>query len=286
MKLSVIVFALILPFASLSQKYELSPDSFRKAGVPVGKVTKYTWHSPSYNNYREYYVYVPAQYDASKPAALMIFQDGHAYVDTTNDWRVPIVFDNLIAKGEMPVTIGLFITPGHPTEDFPENRFRNANRANEYDEMDDRYVTMLLTELVPELKKTLNISEDRKMHAIAGLSSGAICAWTAAWQRPDYFHKVLSHIGSYTNIRGGHNYPFLIRKSAPKDIKIYMQDGTNDLNNIYGDWHISNLQMASALRFKNYDVETNWGTGGHDGNHGGAILAESLRWLWRDVVDQ
>ena len=286
MKLSIIVLALILPFAALSQKYELGPDSFRKAGVPVGKVSKYTWHSPSYNNYREYYVYLPAQYDASEPAALMIFQDGHAYVDTTNDWRVPIVLDNLIAKGEMPVTIGLFITPGHPTEDFLENRFRNANRANEYDEMDDRYVTMLLTELVPELKKTLNISEDRKMHAIAGLSSGAICAWTAAWQRPDYFHKVLSHIGSYTNIRGGHNYPFLIRKSTPKDIKIYMQDGTNDLNNIYGDWHISNLQMASALRFKDYDVETNWGTGGHDGNHGGAILAESLKWLWSDVVGQ
>ena len=141
----------------------------------------------------------------------MVFQDGHAYVDTTNSWRVPVVFDNLIQRGEMPVTIGLFITPGHLSEDMPENRFRASNRANEYDEMDDTYVSMLLNELIPELKKTLNISDDRKMHAICGLSSGAICAFTAAWQRPDYFHKVLSHIGSFTNIRGGHNYPFIIR---------------------------------------------------------------------------
>lgn len=275
MKFICLYSILLLSVVSISkaQEYELGEDSFRQAGVPRGKVTKYIWESPSFQNFREYYVYVPAQYDASKPAAIMVFQDGHAYVDTTNDWRVPIVFDNLIAKGQMPVTIGLFITPGHPTKDFPENRFRNANRANEYDELNDLYVTMLLDELIPELKKTLNISENRKMHAICGLSSGAICAWTAAWQRPDYFHKVLSHIGSFTNIRGGHHYPFLIRKSAPKDIKIYMQDGNNDLNNIHGDWYISNLQMASALRFKNYELETNWGTGGHDGKHGGAILA-------------
>ncbi|KPM50117.1 alpha/beta hydrolase [Jiulongibacter sediminis] len=279
---SILLFSVVS--ISKAQEYELGEDSFRQEGVPSGKVTKYIWESPSFQNFREYYVYVPAQYDASKPAALMVFQDGHAYVDTNNDWRVPIVFDNLIAKGQMPVTIGLFITPGHPTKDFPENRFRNANRANEYDELNDLYVTMLLDELIPELKKTLNISENRKMHAICGLSSGAICAWTAAWQRPDYFHKVLSHIGSFTNIRGGHHYPFLIRKSAPKDIKIYLQDGSNDLNNIHGDWYISNLQMASALRFKNYDLETNWGTGGHDGKHGGAILAESLKWLWSDVI--
>lgn len=288
MKKTALTFLLFIAAFMLcrAQDYQLSKDSFRQEGIPVGKVTKYLWESPSFQNFREYYVYVPDQYDASKPSALMVFQDGHAYVDTTNDWRVPVVFDNLIAKGQMPVTIGLFITPGHPTKDFPENRFRNANRANEYDEMNDLYVNMLLEELIPELKKTLNISDDRKMHAICGLSSGAICAWTAAWQRPDYFHKVLSHIGSFTNIRGGHNYPFLIRKSAPKDIKIYMQDGMNDLNNIHGDWYISNLQMASALEFKNYELETNWGTGGHDGNHGGSILPESLRWLWSDVVGQ
>jgi enterochelin esterase-like enzyme len=262
--------------------YTLSENSYRKTGVSPGKVSKHIWYSPSYKNFREYYVYVPAGYSSLSPAALMVFQDGHTYVDTTNSWRVPILFDNLIHQGKMPVTIGLFVNPGHSSNDFPENRFRASNRVDEYDEMDDRYVSMLLNELIPELKKTLNISEDRKMHAICGLSSGAICAFTAAWQKPDYFHKVLSHIGSYTDIRGGHNYPFLIRKTEKKDLKIYLQDGSNDLNNIYGDWYISNLQMASALHFKAYEVETNWGTGGHDGNHGGAILPESLIWLWSD----
>ena len=282
---TILITFFLLPSVLFAQ-YELTDNSQRNPLVPVGKITKYTWHSPSYDNYREYYVYIPAQYNASKPAALMVFQDGHAYVDTTNSWRVPIVFDNLIHQKKMPVTIGLFITPGHATEDLPENRFRASNRANEYDEMDDRYVNMLLDEIIPELKKTLNISDNRKMHAICGLSSGAICAFTAAWQRTDYFHKVLSHIGSFTNIRGGHDYPFLIRKSAKKDIKIFMQDGSNDLNNIYGDWYISNLQMESALKFKGYELKTEWGTGGHDGNHGGAILPESLKWLWSDVVEK
>ncbi|MCR9064723.1 MAG: alpha/beta hydrolase-fold protein [Cytophagales bacterium] len=280
----IVFFSLFLfAFKIYGQDYPLGPDSQKQAGVPEGKLSKHFWHSPSYDNYREYYVYVPAQYTGKEPAALMIFQDGHAYVDS---WKTPVVFDNLIHQGQMPVTIGLFITPGHQTEELPENRFRASNRANEYDEMDDRYVSMLLNEIIPELEKNYRISEDRKMHAICGLSSGAICAFTAAWQRPDYFHKVLSHIGSFTNIRGGHDYPFLIRKSAKKDIKIFMQDGSNDLNNIYGDWYISNLQMASALKFKDYELKTEWGIGGHDGKHGTAILPESLVWLWSDVVEK
>lgn len=274
----------LLPFGLMAQ-YQLGADSQKQNGVPEGKVTKYTWHSPSYDNYREYYVYVPAQYDNSKPAALMIFQDGHSYVDNTGGWRVPIVFDNLIHKKQIPVTIGLFITPGHGSEDLPENRFRSSNRANEYDEMDDRYVNMLINELIPELKKTLNISDDRKMHAICGLSSGAICAWTAAWERPDLFHKVLSHYGSFTNIRGGDRYPGIIRKSAKKDIKIFMQDGSTDLNNIYGSWYLANLQMEAALMFKGYEVKTEWGTGGHTSDHGGSILPMSLKWLWSDVME-
>jgi enterochelin esterase-like enzyme len=281
---TLLAFLFILPF-SLSAQYQLGPDSQKQNGTPEGKVTKYTWYSPSYDNYREYYVYVPAQYNAANPAALMVFQDGHSYVDNQGGWRVPTVFDNLIHKKEMPVTIGLFITPGHATEDLPENRFRSSNRANEYDEMDDRYVSMLISELIPELKKTLNISEDRKLHAICGLSSGAICAWTAAWERPDLFHKVLSHYGSFTNIRGGDRYPGIIRKSARKDIKIFMQDGSTDLNNIYGSWYLANLQMESALMFKSYEVKTEWGIGGHSPDHGGSILPMSLKWLWSDVME-
>ena len=266
------------------ETYKPGSESQRQEGVPKGTVTQYTWHSKLLNNYRDYYIYVPAQYNAQTPAALMVFQDGHAYVNENGDFRVPIVFDNLIHSGDMPVTIGVFINPGHNSKDYPQSLFSVSNRSNEYDELSDSYVNFLTEELIPEIKKKYNLSEDPKMHAIAGLSSGAICAFTAAWQRPDYFHKVLSHIGSYTNIRGGHVYPFLIRRSSKKDIKIFLQDGSNDLNNIFGDWWLSNLQMESALKFKGYEYSFAAGTGGHNGKHGGAILPESLKWLWSDVV--
>jgi enterochelin esterase-like enzyme len=263
--------------------YKFGPDSKRKEGVPRGVVSKYEWQSKLYNNFREYWVYVPAQYDPANPAALMVFQDGHSYVNDSGDFRVPVVYDNLIYQKKLPATICLFVNPGHNTKDYPENRYRVSNRADEYDVLNDKYVTMLIDEIIPELKKKYNISNDPKMHGIGGLSSGAICAFTAAWERTDYFHKVLSHIGSYTNIRGGHSYPFIIRNHKKKDIKIFMQDGTNDLNNEFGDWWLANLQMESALKFKSYDFKFEKGAGTHSGKHGGAILPESLIWLWSDV---
>jgi enterochelin esterase-like enzyme len=263
--------------------YKLGPDSQRKEGVPKGIVSKYEWQSKLYNNFREYYVYVPAQYDSTKPAALMVFQDGHAYLNDSGDFRAPIVYDNLIFQKKLPVTICLFVNPGHSSKDYPENRFRASNRADEYDVLNDKYATMLIDEIIPELKKKFNISNDPKMHGIGGLSSGAICAFTAAWERTDYFHKVLSHIGSYTNIRGGHSYPFIIRNHKKKDIKIFMQDGSNDLNNEFGDWWLANLQMESALKFKSYDFKFEKGVGTHSGKHGGSILPESLIWLWSDI---
>jgi enterochelin esterase family protein len=277
---------LLIALLSFSQDslYKLGPDSYRKENVPKGVVTKFEWESKLYNNFREYYVYVPAQYDAAKPAALMVFQDGHSYVNETGDFRVPVVYDNLIFQNKIPVTICLFVNPGHNVKGYPENRFRVSNRVDEYDVMNDKYVTMLIDEIIPQLKKQYNISNDPKMHAIAGLSSGAICAFTAAWQRPDYFHKVLSHYGSYTDIRGGHNYPFIIRKTKKKDIKIFMQDGNNDLNNEFGDWWLANLQMESAFKFKNYEFKFEKGSGTHNGKHAGSILPESLIWLWSDVI--
>ena len=263
--------------------YKPGPDSQRKGGVPKGLVSKYEWQSKLYNNFREYWVYVPAQYDSTKPAALMVFQDGHAYVTDSGDFRVPIVYDNLIYQKKLPVTICLFVNPGHNTKDYPENRFRASNRADEYDVLDDRYATMLMDEIIPELKRKYNISNDPKMHGIGGLSSGAICAFTASWEHPEYFHKVLSQIGSYTNIRGGNNYPSIIRKHKKKDIKIFMQDGSNDLNNEHGDWWLANLEMESALKFKGYEFRFEKGTGTHSGKHGGAILPASLTWLWSDI---
>jgi enterochelin esterase-like enzyme len=278
-----ILFVNLINCLAQDSIYHLGPDSQRKEGVPKGFVSKYEWQSKMYNNFREYYVYVPAQYDSTKPAALMVFQDGHAYVNDSGDFRVPIVYDNLIYQKKLPVTICLFVNPGHNTKDYPESRFRVSNRADEYDVLDDRYTVMLMDEIIPELKKKYNISNDPKMHGIGGLSSGAICALTAAWEHPEYFHKVLSQIGSYTNIRGGNNYPSIIRKHKKKDIKIFMQDGSNDLNNEHGDWWLANLEMESALKFKGYEFKFEKGSGTHSGKHGGAILPESLIWLWSDI---
>lgn len=266
--------------------YKLGPGSYRKPGVPAGVVSKYEWQSRLYRNFREYYVYVPAQYDSSSSAALMVFQDGHTYLNDSGDFRVPVVFDNLIHQKKIPVTICLFVNPGHNTKEYPDNRFRAGNRVEEYDVMNDKYASFLIDELIPELKKRYNISNDPKMHAICGLSSGAICAFTAAWQRPDYFQKVMSHFGSFTNIRGGHNYPFIIRQHQKKNIKIFMQDGSNDLDNEFGNWWLSNLQLEAALKYRQYEYKFEKGTGSHNGKHAGAVLPESLTWLWNDVTAQ
>jgi len=268
--------------------YPLSEDSLRHEGVPQGKVTQHVWSKSNVfpETIRRYYVYVPAQYDSAKPAALMVFQDGHTYISENGDFRVPTVFDNLIHAKEMPVTIGLFIDPGHLTPELPPEpgwRPRPANRSVEYDTLSDDYSRFLLGEILPEIEKSYNITSDPEGRAICGISSGGICAFTVAWERPDRFRKVLSHIGSFTNIRGGHNYPALIRKGGDaKPLRVFLQDGSGDLDNQHGNWPLANKQMYAALTFRDYDVNFVYGTGAHNGNHGGAILPDSLRWLWRD----
>ena len=266
------------------QEYKLGADSQFNPDVPKGKVTKHTWESKIYDNtWREYYVYVPAQYDPEEPAALMVFQDGHNYVKEDGSFRVPIVFDNLIAKGEMPVTIALFVNPGHRKSLSPHDQpWASENRPREYDEVTDLYATFLIEEMIPEIEKDYNLTNDPKQRAICGISSGGICAFTAAWFRPDYFQKVLSHIGSFTDIRGGYVYPNLIRKSSKRDIKVFLQDGSGDLDNVFGNWWLANQQMAAALKYKGYDYKFVGGTEGHNGTHGGAIFPESLKWLWAD----
>lgn len=277
-----VLFSLISVFGQDS-KYQLGNESKRQEGIPQGTVTRLLFESKLYGNFRYYYLYVPAQYDPSKPAALMVFQDGYAYITEDSDFRAGIVFDNLISKKQMPVTIGLFVNPGHSSKDFPEVFFRSSNRSDEYDELSDRYTNFLLNELIPTVKKQYNISEDRKMHAIAGLSSGGICAFTSAWQRPDYFSKVMSHFGSFTDIKGGHEYPNIIRKSSKKDIKVFLQDGTGDLDNIHGNWWLANLEIEASLKYKGYEYKFEKGTGSHNPKHGGSIFPQSLVWLWSDV---
>jgi enterochelin esterase family protein len=265
------------------KKYDLGPDSQPIAGVPEGKVEKKTFAESQVfpGTYRNYFVYVPAQYDAEKPAAVMVFQDGHAYVDRKGQFRVPVVLDNLIHRGELPPIVGVFVNPGHKETKAPETPWKANNRSVEYDTLSDAYAKFLLDELLPEVGKSVNLTSDPEQRAICGSSSGGICAWTVAWQRPDAFRKVLSHIGSFTNIRGGHVYPALIRKTEPKPLRVFLQDGSNDLDNAHGNWWLANLEMEAALKFAKYDHKFVAGEGAHDGNHGGAILPDSLRWLWR-----
>jgi enterochelin esterase-like enzyme len=266
-----------------AQEYKLGPDSMRHEGVPKGTVTKGMWHSKVFpGTVRDYWVYVPAQYDGRTPACVMVFQDGQAYVDENGDFRVPVVFDNLIHKGEMPVTIGIFVNPGHLGEQPPKSPWEASNRSFEYDTLSDQYARFLLEEILPEVGKRYKLTEDPACRAICGISSGGICAFTVAWQRPDAFRKVLSHVGSFTNIRGGHVYPLLIRATPNKPIRVFLQDGSNDLDNQFGNWWLANQEMAAALKFKQYDYKFVGGTGQHGGKHGGAILPDSLRWLWRE----
>lgn len=270
------------------KRYELTADSKPQPGVPQGTVTEYVWQDSQVypGTARRYYVYVPAQYNAETPAALMVFQDGHAYLNPEGDFRVPTVFDNLIHQGDMPVTIGVFVDPGHLDADLPEQpgwQPRPANRSVEYDTLSDAYATFLMTEILPEVAKQVRFTDDPQGRAICGISSGGICAFTVAWQRPDAFHKVLSHVGSFTNIRGGHVYPALIRKHPePIRMRVFLQDGSHDLDNQHGNWPLANQQMAKALAFRDADYKFVYGAGAHNGNHGGAILPDSLRWLWRD----
>lgn len=265
--------------------YSFGPDSERKSDVPRGKVTKHEWKSDIYaGTVRDYWIYVPSQYNDEQPVCVMVFQDGAWYVDEDREFRVPIVFDNLIHSGEMPVTIGVFINPGvFPAEGETRER---RNRSFEYDTLSDQYARFVLEEILPEVGKEYRLTDDPECRAIAGISSGGICAFTAAWERPDAFRKVLSHVGSFTNIRGGHVYPALIRKTSPKPIRIFLQDGSNDLDNAHGNWPLGNLQMAAALKFADYNYRFEYGDGGHDGKHGGAILPDSLRWLWRDQPEE
>jgi enterochelin esterase family protein len=259
--------------------YQTPPDNLERSDVPKGKLTqKDPWKSKIFDGTtRDWWVYVPAQYKDDEPACVMVFQDGAGYKDF-----VPTVFDNLIAKKDMPVTVAVFINPGK----FDDNK---SNRSFEYDTLSDQYARFLLDEILPEVEKTAKLRQDGDGRAIAGISSGGICAWTVAWQRPDEFRKVLSWVGSFTNIAsgpsgiaGGHNYEAMIRKGPRKPIRVFLQDGANDLDNANGNWPLANQQMAKALAFAGYDYAFIFGQGFHSNKHGRALLPDSLRWLWRE----
>ncbi len=276
--------ALLLSLATYAaDDYTLGPDSLPRPGVPQGKVERFVFSDSQIfpGTVRDYWIYVPAQYDPAKPACLMVFQDGAGCVKTNGAWRVPLVFDNLIANKEMPVTIGVFVNPG-AVPAANSNALPRFNRSFEYDSLSDRYVQFLLRELLPQVAMKYNLATDGNSRAIAGSSSGAICAFTAAWQRPDAFSRIFSSIGTYTGLRGGNNYPILIRKTESKPIRVFLQDGSGDLNIYGGNWWLANQEMLSALQFAGYEVNHAWGEGGHNAKHAAAILPDALRWLWKD----
>lgn len=265
------------------EHFEPPVESQIQPGVPRGRIETFDWNASQIfpRTHRRVSVYIPAQYKSGDEACLMVWQDGSRHADPAGQMRVPVVFDNLIHKDEMPVTIGVFVDPGRGPRQKPEDRA--ANRGFEYDSLGDAYVRFLLTEILPEVEKRFAVKfrSDPASRAIAGGSSGGICAFTAAWERPDQFGKVLSWVGSFVDLRGGHVYPSLIRLTERKPIRVYLLDGANDLDNKFGNWPIANRQMEAALRFMKYDFRIDWTECFHGSKGISAHLPEALRWLWR-----
>ncbi len=287
-----ILLALLLVCAlavSGAEEYTLGPDSEPHHGVPNGTVTKFTLAPGKYypGTPHNCAVYVPAQYDASKPTPFMIFLDGSQALG--DSMRVPVVFDNLIAKHDLPPMIAIFVDPGilPVISDADQNRY---NRIYEYDSLTPRFSEFLLNELIPEVAKHYNLSKNPDDRGLSGVSTGAVAAFMAAWNRPDQFHRVLSLIGTYVSMKGADALPALVRKTEPKPIRIFMQDGTADHivpaepygTSFAGSWPINNQVMVEALEFAGYDAKLVMGTEGHNLKQGGAILPDALRWLWRD----
>jgi enterochelin esterase-like enzyme len=261
--------------------YTLGPESMPQAGIPQGSVIKYKLETSSVypETIHDYWVYVPKQYDSTNPACLMVFLDGGLFLDTKVN--ATAVLDNLISSKEIPVIIGLFINAGDKGPGLPLWGGVD-NRSLEYDSLGDRYVRFLIGDVLPILASKYAISEDPGCRGIAGLSSGGAAAFTAAWERPDAFRKVVSLVGSFTNIRGAHNYPSLIRGTGRKPIRVFLQSGSRDLDIVFGNWPIANKDMAAAFEYKEYDYKFVFGDGGHSINHGASILPDIMRWIWRD----
>jgi enterochelin esterase-like enzyme len=276
--------------------YHIGPDSLAEEGVPKGEIRgPFSLPSQAYpGTQHTYWIYVPAQYSPSVPASLMIFQDGQAFKNPDGKLRANNVMDNLIYRREIPVMIGVFVNPGRrpdQPEPTPQNwGDRDTNRPTEYNTLDDKYARVIVDELMPVLYKDYNISRDPDRHGIGGASSGAIAAFTVAWQRPDDFRKVLSIVGSFVNLRGGHAYADIVQKSDRKPIRVFLQDGRNDNRGVgrggnydeTRDWFLQNVRLMKALTDKGYEVNYSWGMNRHGQSMGGAILPEMMRWLWRD----
>jgi enterochelin esterase-like enzyme len=282
--------------------------SYLQPGVPSGTLSdKITHTSKIYDGMKsDYWIYVPAQYQPDTPAALMVFQDGSFYTDR-NSPTLPVLsaIDNLIAQKKIPVMIGVFVNPGDisdspgtPTYNFVKaygekwkRTLKDSMRSTLYDTVSDRYVRFLRDEILADVATRYNLRKDSYSRAITGLSSGGICAFNAAWQMPDQFSRVISWIGSFSAIQwkedpaipdGGQDYPDKILREPKRNIRVWLQDGSEDLDLRYGNWPLANLRMANALKAQEYDFHFSFGKGTHNASHGAAEFPAEMIWLWRD----
>ncbi len=271
--------------AAGAEPYGPGPDSRSRDGVPRGEIR--SGQCSAGDLYpgvpHDYKVYVPVAYDASRPAALIVFQDGGRYLGP--EANAATVLDNLIADGSIPPTIAVFIEPGAQGPGLPIYG-GPGNRSVEYDSAGDAYARFLIDELLPAATLDLSVSTDPSLRTIIGLSSGGHCAFNAAWERPDAFGKVISHCGSFVDLRGGHELARKVRGSERKALKVFLQTGERDLDIAFGHWLSANQQMAAALAYRGYEHQLVIGSGGHSLAHGGALLPDTLRWLFAPASDQ
>ncbi len=309
---ALLSFALLAAAPGSAQRqpgdYPLGPDSQAQPSIARGELRgPFEFHAHAFpGTVRRYWVYVPEGYDPVEPPNLLIFQDGQRATNPDGSLRVPVALDNLIARGDIPPTLGVFVTPGNLSAHYPDDLGMGNpdHRWQEYDELDDDYASLLLDELLPEVARSWTFSDDPARRAIGGTSSGAIAAFTVAYRHPEAFGNVISFIGSYTGIAAqfddpeaapvaaGDLYPRLIRHSPPRPLSVFLQDGSNDLDNQHGNWFLANQQMLAAMDYANrtadaagdegprYRLAHDWGDGAHSDAHGGAILPDVLRWIW------
>jgi len=273
------------PLGARGDAIGYNPDSYAKAGVPRGKAgEKQTIVSKIYDGMKsDYWVYASPGVDSAVPAALMVWQDGQGLIGDYSRSRLFTVTENLIAQKLLPPMVHVMISPGQSTDG-------RAMRSIEYDTVSDRYARFLMEEVLPEVEKTYKLRPDGYSRAIGGESSGGICAFNVAWLMPDKFSRVHSAVGSFTSIQwrpeekleGGNVYPFKVRKEPKRNIRVWMSDGSGDLENDHGSWPMQNIQMANSLKLKEYDFHFRFGTAAHGGAQAGLDLPESLSWLWRD----
>jgi putative esterase len=265
--------------------FDYTADSMPQKNVPSGKLEKFEWSTSKVfpDTVRDVTVYLPAGFKSGEETCLMVWQDGSRHADPNGAMRATVVFDNLIHQKEMPRTVGVFIDPGRMKKQPPGAK--GGNRGFEYDSVGDAYSRFLIGEILPEVEKRYQTKfrPQPEAWAIAGGSSGGICSFTVAWERPDKFRKVLSWVGSFVDLKGGHVYPSIIRLTERKPIRIYLLDGENDLDNKFGNWPIANKQMAAALKYMNYDFRIDWTQCFHGSKGMAPKLPDALRWLWRDV---